>query len=70
VAQIRNPKPETRKKAEIRDPKAENAARGALAAFSSFGYRIYFGLRASGFGFQGYRVRSRRTRPSILAALL
>src|SRR5437867_1889112 len=55
-AEIRIPKPETRTKPELRNPKARIS--DGLRS-SAFGLRISFGLQASGFGFQvqGFNAR-------------
>jgi len=50
--QIRNPKPETRRKSEARDPKPTHIASPPRStAYSAFGFRSSFGFRYSVFGF-------------------
>ncbi len=65
--EIRRPKAETRKKAEIRNQKSEGRAGGW--PFSVFGLRISFGFRISVLGFGMARTDFRAALPECLAAL-
>src|SRR5208283_2756803 len=62
--EIRRPKAENRKKAEIRGPKCEDSTtcfHAGIGATSGFGLRIAFGLRYSGFGFHAGSKQTQRT---------
>jgi hypothetical protein len=71
------PNPKSRKPKAERNPKAETRTQRAscgrasnlVKPCSDFGFRPCFGLRVSGFGFQGGSSCSRHNRPNAIAAL-
>ena len=62
--EIRRPKAETRKQAEIRNQKSEGRAGGWT--FSVFGLRISFGFRISALGLGMARTDFRAALPSVV----
>jgi len=70
VRAIPNPRPEDRKKPEVRiDSHPGGAAANRIRPFSEFGFRPAFGFRPSVFGFQGCRTLSSLNWPDSRAAL-